>query len=63
METFASQLPCIYFSLYEDGTLVGVSDRLCSKLGYSRDEIVDQKVDIIFTVSTRIFQQTHFSRY
>lgn len=60
METFASQLPCIYFSLYEDGTLVGVSDRLCSKLGYSRDEIVDQKVDIIFTVSTRIFQQTHF---
>lgn len=33
---------------------------LCRELGYDKDELVGQKQDLIFTLSTRIFQQTHF---
>jgi sigma-B regulation protein RsbU (phosphoserine phosphatase) len=40
---------------------MAVNDTLCKRLGYEKDEIVGKKLDLLFTVATRIFQQTHFA--
>lgn len=55
-----NNLPCIYFSSSSDGLIVHVNDILCRKLGYKIEELIGQKLELIFTLSTRIFQQTHF---
>jgi sigma-B regulation protein RsbU (phosphoserine phosphatase) len=60
METYLDLAPCIYFSCKEDGTIADVNRRLCEKLGYGREELIGQKLDMICTLATRIFQQTHF---
>lgn len=52
-------IPCIYFSSSEDGYLVDVNETLCRYLNYTTDELLGQKLENIFTLSTRIFQQTH----
>jgi phosphoserine phosphatase RsbU/P len=61
MQNFFDQAPCLYFSSADDGTLLEVNDRLCTMLKFERNELVGKKCEIIFTVSTRIFNQTHFS--
>ncbi|HVG14225.1 MAG TPA: ATP-binding protein [Chitinophagaceae bacterium] len=55
-----NDIPCIYFSSSADGFILQASDSLCQCLGYTRDELVGRKLESIFTLSTRIFQQTHF---
>jgi sigma-B regulation protein RsbU (phosphoserine phosphatase) len=60
MQNYFDQAPCLYFSSADDGTLLEVNDRLCDVLQYSRDELIGKKNEILFTISTRIFQQTHF---
>jgi sigma-B regulation protein RsbU (phosphoserine phosphatase) len=60
MQNFFNQAPCLYFSSADDGTLLEVNDRLCEVLQYHRDELIGIKNEIFFTVSSRIFQQTHF---
>ena len=60
MANHFDEAPCIYFSLADDGTILEVNRLLCNSLGYSKEELVGQKGDIIFTLPTRIFQQTHF---
>ena len=60
MQNLFEQAPCLYFSSSDDGTLLEINDRLCSVLQYQRDELIGKKYDILFTISTRIFQQTHF---
>jgi phosphoserine phosphatase RsbU/P len=60
MQNFFDQAPCLYFSSTDDGTLVEVNDRLCQLLQYERDELIGKRIEIVFTLPTRIFQQTHF---
>ncbi len=60
MAKYFDEAPCIYFSLADDGTLLEVNELLCKSLGYEKAELAGQKGDIIFTIPTRIFQQTHF---
>jgi sigma-B regulation protein RsbU (phosphoserine phosphatase) len=60
MQNLFDQAPCLYFSSADDGTLLDVNDRLCEVLQYDRDELTGKKSEIIFTIATRIFQQTHF---
>ena len=59
MDTNLNMLPCLYFSSRDDGTLSEVNEPLCKNLGYSREELLGKKIETIFTVATRIFQQTH----
>jgi sigma-B regulation protein RsbU (phosphoserine phosphatase) len=59
MEAYLLDAPCLYFSSADDGTLMDVNDTLCHQLGYDREELTEQKLDFIFTLPTRIFQQTH----
>lgn len=51
--------PCLYFSTADNGSIGEVNDFLCTCLQYSQEELVGKKVDRIFTLATRIFQQTH----
>jgi sigma-B regulation protein RsbU (phosphoserine phosphatase) len=60
MQDLYNELPCIYFSSSADGFIVEANEALCHYLGYSRNELIGQKLESIFTLSTRIFQQTHF---
>ena len=60
MVNYFDEAPCIYFSLADDGTLLEVNKMLCESLGYQKAELIGHKSDVIFTIPTRIFQQTHF---
>lgn len=60
MESYLLDAPCLFFSSTDDNYLVEVNHRLCQQLGYSKEELIGQKLDVICTVATRIFQQTHF---
>ena len=60
MQSYFTDAPCLYFATTDNGILVDVNQRLCEKLGYLRDELIGEKLDIIFSVSSRIFHQTHF---
>jgi sigma-B regulation protein RsbU (phosphoserine phosphatase) len=60
MRHLYNDLPCIYFSSSADGFIVEANEALCHYLGYTNGELIGQKLEQIFTLSTRIFQQTHF---
>lgn len=59
MRSLPDNAPCCYFSVSENGTLLQVNQTLCSQLGYYENELVGSKVETIFTLSTKIFYQTH----
>lgn len=54
------EAPFIYFSSSDEGTLLQVNQYLCAAIDYVPQELEGQKIDILFTLPTRIFQQTHF---
>jgi len=60
MEWYLDNAPCLYFSSSDDGIISKVNSTLCQRLGYGKEELEGQKLDTIFTIPTRIFQQTHF---
>jgi sigma-B regulation protein RsbU (phosphoserine phosphatase) len=60
MEIHYQHAPCLLFSTTDDGALTAVNETLCRHLHYTRHELIGQRVDVIFTMATRIFQQTHF---
>jgi len=60
MTELMGKAPCIYFCATDDGIILEVNERLCMELQRHRDELVDSKLEKIFTVATSIFQQTHF---
>lgn len=59
MQHLYKHIPCIYFSSSVDGNITDVNEALSRYLKYPRDELVGKKLESIFTLSTRIFQQTH----
>ena len=60
MNITPDQLPFLCFTAGDDGTILSANDWLCSRLQYNKEELVGKNVDLIFTMATRIFQQTHF---
>ncbi|HYD90542.1 MAG TPA: PAS domain-containing protein, partial [Flavobacterium sp.] len=60
MNNLFEHAPCIYFSTSDDGTLLEVNDYLCTALGYDAADLVGKKIDVLLTIPSRIFQQTHF---
>lgn len=61
MDGLIDQVPCFIFSALEDGTLTGVNEMLGARLNYAAEELLGKKMDVLLTVATRIFQQTHFT--
>ena len=60
MHDFYQNNPCVCFSSSADGLIIEVNQTLCQFLGYSREELIGQKLEKIFSLATRIFHQTHF---
>jgi sigma-B regulation protein RsbU (phosphoserine phosphatase) len=60
MDPLLDNAPCLYFSYGDNGLLRDVNATLCSQLGYTKHELIGQKVEMLFTLPTRIFSQTHF---
>lgn len=60
METYLDQAPCLYFASADDGTLVEVNQTLCTALGFEKQELIGNRAETIFTIPSKIFQQTHF---
>jgi phosphoserine phosphatase RsbU/P len=58
-KSYLDKAPCIYISAKDDGTIIDVNETTCNALGYTKEQLVDAKLDSIFTLATRIFQQTH----
>ncbi|HYF33485.1 MAG TPA: ATP-binding protein [Chitinophagaceae bacterium] len=59
MEQHLDNAPCLYFTSADNGTIVEVNHTLCNQLGYTKEELKGQKLEMICTLATRIFQQTH----
>jgi sigma-B regulation protein RsbU (phosphoserine phosphatase) len=60
MQDILNEAPCGYFSFFDDGALHVVNKTLCDLLGYEKQELQKKTVETIFTISTKIFFQTHF---
>jgi len=60
MDALFNLAPCYCFSCKDDGTLILVNEKLCARLGYSKEELSGEKLETLFTLPTRIFHQTHF---
>ncbi|HYE56027.1 MAG TPA: ATP-binding protein, partial [Chitinophagaceae bacterium] len=60
IEQLLNKAPCGIFVFADDGTILQVNDALCSLLGFTQAELHNKHIDTIFTVSSRIFYQTHF---
>lgn len=52
--------PCGFISFRDDSTIELVNSTLLELLGYARDELAGQAFEMILTVGSRIFHQTHF---
>lgn len=59
-EEILNDAPCGYFSFFDNGALHVVNKTLCDLLGYEKEDLEEKNVETIFTISTRIFFQTHF---
>jgi signal transduction histidine kinase len=52
--------PCGFLSFGDDSRIVFANSTLCTRLGYSRDDLNLQAVEKILSLGSRIFYQTHF---
>ncbi len=59
MESNLDTAFCCFLLTGDDGLIIEANQRLCSKLGYKKEELIGKKVDLIFPIATRIFYQTH----
>ncbi len=60
MNSYLDKAPCFYFSCTDDGKMVDINETACNALGYKKQELAGKNLDVIFTIATRIFHQTHF---
>ncbi len=60
LNEFFENAPCGYFSFFDDGKIFVFNETFCKLLGYDKEALKDRNVESIFTLSTRIFYQTHF---
>jgi phosphoserine phosphatase RsbU/P len=60
MEATFDQGPCAYFSFFDNGILNIVNETFCELLEYKKEDLYGRNVELVFTIATRIFFQTHF---
>lgn len=60
MQEIFEDAPFGYFSFFDNGALHVVNKTLCDLLGFEKPFLEEKNVETIFTISTRIFFQTHF---
>jgi sigma-B regulation protein RsbU (phosphoserine phosphatase) len=60
MEQLLDNAPCGFLVFSDDGKIIEVNATLLNVLGYGRHEVHNLHLEKIFSVSGRIFYQTHF---
>ena len=60
MENSLDNAPCGYLTFNDQGKIVEVNQTLCKMSGYTKDELLDQKFEILLNMPGKIFFQTHF---
>lgn len=60
MDTTIDNAPCYYFIFTDDGRIISVNASMCRDLGFDKEELSGKNIELIFTLPTRIFYQTHF---
>jgi phosphoserine phosphatase RsbU/P len=60
MKQIIDEAPCGYFSFFDNGELYHVNSTFCELLGYEKKELEGRNVEVVFTIATKIFFQTHF---
>lgn len=53
-------VPCLFFSCNDQGIICDANNLFCQSLGYEKSDLLGKNVEQVFTISTRIFYQTHF---
>jgi phosphoserine phosphatase RsbU/P len=59
MDQTLDNAPCGYVSFQDDGIIIDINNTLTQLLGYSRDDLVGKGVNMILTISSSIFYNTH----
>jgi sigma-B regulation protein RsbU (phosphoserine phosphatase) len=59
MQAFLNEAPLLFFAVSEEGLIIEANAALCKAVGYSASELTGHPADRIYTLATRIFQQTH----
>jgi phosphoserine phosphatase RsbU/P len=59
MDPYLENAPCLYFATNDAGILTEVNAALCRELGCDAASLTGTRIEDIFTLATRIFQQTH----
>lgn len=60
MQDIADAAPSGHLAFSDDGVITYANHEAVSLLGYTRDGIINKRVDSILTIATQIFYQTHF---
>jgi sigma-B regulation protein RsbU (phosphoserine phosphatase) len=59
MNILPDELPCLFLGFDDNGIIQATNENLCNTLGYSKEQLLGNKADQLFTIATRIFNQTH----
>lgn len=59
-ERFLDRIPCGFLSFGDDGRISLVNAPLLDLLGCEKEELQGAHIETVFTISSRIFYQTHF---
>jgi sigma-B regulation protein RsbU (phosphoserine phosphatase) len=59
MNILPDESPCLFFCFDDSGLLTAINESLCNTLGYNKEQLLGDKADKLFTLATRIFNQTH----
>lgn len=60
MSADLDQLPCGYVRFHDDGIIEHCNELLTAWVGWPREKLIGKSIESIFTLSTRIFYNTHF---
>lgn len=59
MDNYILEAPCLFFQATENNLVTGFNNTFLEATGFTHTELEGAKTDLFFTVSTKIFQQTH----
>lgn len=59
MEISVDSAPCFVFAFADDGKITQVNHTACEGLGYQKGELIECNIELVLTLASRIFFQTH----
>lgn len=59
MQDITALLPCGVFVLDTESIILSVNPFVCDLMGYAADELVGKRIDVLLSVASRMYFQTH----